>query len=648
MQNSNLAAILALLISACFAPMPLSARTLTDTTVEYQMKEVVVTGTKLDVVSEKLPSSVGLVGRSMLEIKNGDVVGAALQGSPGMYLRRYGGGGSLATLSVRGQNPEHTLVLVDGQRFTNFQNGNTDLGIFSLANVERIEMARGGYSSLYGADAVGGVVNIIMQRPVENLRGEVAGTIGSYGYQAYGGNIGGSIGGTRFGGDAKIVRESGDFAYYFDDGQSRRLRRRDDSDVKILNAGANVSGLATPSLNYHVSARYQDAERGSPNGVAPTESPNVARLRDEDLFGQGGIDWTGNEWIVPRINLSFHYGHESYTDPAFGSDDFYRNVASTISPELRFSLSQTSKGLVGAELTHASINSDLIEERIRNAESEFLSFEHTLSFDRQFLSEVIVYPSIRYDRYSDVTSDVSPKFGLNVALMRSPSIRLRGSYGKSFRMPTFNELYFKFGGNPGLQPERSLGLDGGLVAAYGEANRFSAEVNYFSTRTRDRIVWSLDASFNYTPKNIRDVECTGVEFIAGWKTPDGNYAVDFNSTWTTAIEQNEDFARDPTFHKRIVYIPDRVVNLSAMATLVGTRIYLRGTWVGQRFITDANDKELPPYNTVDAAARRSFALGSTILYLKGELTNILNESYQIISTYPMPLREFRLTAGVEL
>src|SRR5450759_1147357 len=134
-----------------------------DTTVQYRLKEVVVTGTRLDVVSDKSPSSVTVVDKATLEVKNGDVVAAAIQGSPGIYLRSYGSGGALATLSVRGQNPEHTLVLVDGQRYSNFQNGNTDLGIFSLANIERIEMARGGYSSLYGADAVGGVINIIMQ-----------------------------------------------------------------------------------------------------------------------------------------------------------------------------------------------------------------------------------------------------------------------------------------------------------------------------------------------------------------------------------------------------------------------------------------------------------------------------------------------------
>jgi iron complex outermembrane receptor protein len=215
-------------------------------------------------------------------------------------------------------------------------------------------------------------------------------------------------------------------------------------------------------------------------------------------------------------------------------------------------------------------------------------------------------------------------------------------------MPTFNEMYFKYGGNPLLQPERSLGFDAGVVATYGGYNRFSAEANYFSIHTRDRIVWSPDADFNYTPKNIREVATSGVELIAGWKTADGKYSVDCNSTWTNATKQNEDFPGDPTLNKKLVYVPERVMNLSATASLYGVVLYLRETWVSRRFTSEINDKQLPAYAATDIAVRRSFALGGPSLFVKGEVSNLFNESYQIILTYPMPLREFRVTAGVEL
>jgi vitamin B12 transporter len=638
----------AMLIAFFFSLNLAMAQNETDTTVQYRLKEVVVTGTRLDVVSDKSPSSVTVLDKATLEARNGDVVAAAIQGSPGIYLRSYGSAGALATLSVRGQNPEHTLVLVDGQRYSNFQNGNTDLGIFSLANIERIEMARGGYSSLYGADAVGGVINIIMQRPQEQMRGSVASTAGSYGYQSYQGSVSGSEGRVGFVGDAKIERGRGDYQYFFDDGGTRTLLKRDDSDFRMFNTGAKVSGAALPSLNYFVSTRYADAERGSPNGVSSTTNMNLARLRDRDVFAQAGIDWTGNENIVPRLNSSFHYGHETYTDPTYASDDYYFNRTLTISPEVRFSFSPALKGIAGADIARASIISDIVEEKVRNAQSVFLSTEHVITIDNELISDVIFYPSIRYDRYSDVTSDLSPKLGINAGVLHSPNVRVRASYGKSFRMPTFNEMYFKYGGNPLLQPERSLGFDAGVVAAYGGYNRFSAEANYFSIHTRDRIVWSPDADFNYTPKNIREVASNGVELIAGWRTADGKYSVDCNSTWTNATKQNEDFPGDPTLNKKLVYVPERVMNLSATASLYGVVLYLRETWVSRRFTSETNDKQLPAYAATDIAVRRSFALGGASLFVKGEVSNLLNESYQIIDTYPMPLREFRVTAGVEL
>jgi iron complex outermembrane receptor protein len=209
-------------------------------------------------------------------------------------------------------------------------------------------------------------------------------------------------------------------------------------------------------------------------------------------------------------------------------------------------------------------------------------------------------------------------------------------------------MYFKYGGNSLLQPERSLSFDAGVVATLGEHNRLSAEANYFSIHTRDRIVWSLDADFNYTPKNIREVYSNGVELIAGWRTADGKYSVDCNSTWTNATKQNEDFPGDPTLNKKLVYVPERVINLSATASLYGVVVYLRETWISRRFTSEINDKQLPAYAVTDIAVRRSFATGGASIFVKGEVSNLLNESYQIIATYPMPLREFRLTAGVEL
>jgi outer membrane cobalamin receptor len=612
------------------------------------MEEIVITGTRFDVIPEKLPSSVAVFDRTALEAKNGDVVAAALQGSPGMYLRSYGSGGSLSTLTVRGQNPEHTLVLVDGQRYSNFQNGNTDLGILSLANVEKIEMARGSYSSLYGADAVGGVVNIITRKPEEQMRASVTSTVGSYGYQSYQGSVNGGAEGVGFAGDAKVERGRGDYKFRFDDGSTSTLLRRDDSDFRMLNAGARFSGMALPSLKYFVSTRYSDAERGSPNGVSSISDINLARLRDRDVFAQAGLDWRGSESIVPRLNSSFHYGHQTYTDPTYASDDYYFNRTLTLSPEVRFSVSPAFKGIAGADVARASIVSDLVAEKVRTAQSVFLSTEHAVAFDDGFIADMVFYPSIRYDRYSDVTSDVSPKLGLNAGVLHSPNIRVRASYGKSFRMPTFNEMYFKFGGNPSLQPERSLSFDAGVVATYGKSSHYSAEANYFSIHTRDRIAWSLDADFNYTPKNIRDVACNGVELTAGWRTDDGRYSVECNSTWTDATKKNEDFPGDPTFDKKLVYVPERVVNFSATASVYGLAFYVRESWVSRRFTSETNDKQLPAYVTTDIALRRSFELRGTNLFVKGEVTNLFDESYQVISSYPMPLREFRVTGGVEL
>ena len=132
-----------------------------DSTRVFRLNDVVITGTRTTVAIEKLPSSVQVLDSLELAQSNGTSLADKLMNIAGITLRSYGGNGSLHSVSVRGMGSDYALILVNGQRFTTFQISTVDVGIFSLNEVERIEIAGGGASSLYGADAVGGVINII-------------------------------------------------------------------------------------------------------------------------------------------------------------------------------------------------------------------------------------------------------------------------------------------------------------------------------------------------------------------------------------------------------------------------------------------------------------------------------------------------------
>lgn len=147
----------------------------------YTLPEYVVSATRWQINAQNLASSATVLTSADLAAKNGSSLADALAGIPGLFLKSYGGPGSVSTTSLRGMGAEHTLVLIDGQRYNNVRDGQVDFGVFLLQNIDRIEVLRGGYSSIYGADALGGIINIITRRSGKKSRANGEFSVGSYG-----------------------------------------------------------------------------------------------------------------------------------------------------------------------------------------------------------------------------------------------------------------------------------------------------------------------------------------------------------------------------------------------------------------------------------------------------------------------------------
>jgi iron complex outermembrane receptor protein len=247
-----------------------------------------------------------------------------------------------------------------------------------------------------------------------------------------------------------------------------------------------------------------------------------------------------------------------------------------------------------------------------------------------------------------VDGDVSPKLGVNIGLLGSPVLRFRSSYGKSYRVPTFNDLYWIAGGNPDLKPERSLSFDSGLLFGGEWGGAWTIDINYFDIRTRDRIAWTPSSGTFWSPKNLSEVTSKGVEVEGSWTGFDGQLQLSVTSSWNTVTKTSEDFQGDPTKGKQLIYVPKQTVSGMAIVILGDIRIYLQHNWTSFRYTTETNDRFLPSYAVTSAAIKYSLPLGSLRGFLKLESTNIFNSKYQVIALYPMPLREVRATVGGEL
>jgi iron complex outermembrane receptor protein len=247
-----------------------------------------------------------------------------------------------------------------------------------------------------------------------------------------------------------------------------------------------------------------------------------------------------------------------------------------------------------------------------------------------------------------VEAGLSPRIGINIGLWKEPLLRLRSSYGKSFRIPTFNDLYWIAGGNPSLRPERSNSFDLGALAEYQWNGSWSLDVSYFSIQSRNRILWTPTSGTFWSPRNISEVNSRGLELEGRWEGFNRTLSVTVASTWMKAAKTSEDFPGDPTSGKQLVYVPRQTVSISAGLHVGDLHLSVRHVWTSYRYTTEINDRFLRSFGVTDASARYAIPLGAVRAFVKLEATNIFGTKYQVLALYPMPLQEARVTVGGEL
>ncbi|HLP17160.1 MAG TPA: TonB-dependent receptor [Bacteroidota bacterium] len=622
-----------------------------DTARVYRMNEVTVTGSRMATDVKRLPSSVTIFNQQSIENANGTTVSDLLQSAPGVFLKAYGGSGSLQTISARGMGPEYTLVLVDGQRFTNYQNGQVDLGVFSSTDIERIEIARGGYSALFGADAVGGVINIITKKPSPGVHASVGIGAGSFGFQQYQLSLNGGTERLSLKGTYRNEHSSNMFDCYFHDGSRSELIHRTNADYAFSVADLAATLNSGETTHSTLSLRYTNAERGVPSSLTSiTNTGGGTRLLDNDYLTQLSTAWKPTVSSELSIRANFHYWQQEYRDPMLivqGNPAFYYyfNRSLMLTPQYNVTWSEGQSIAAGVELVRAWIVSSELRSRTRVQSSAFVSSQHRFEIDSGLPFELTVFPSLRYDSFSDVSGAVNPKLGVNLGVRGFDALRIRASLGRSFRVPTFNDLYWNTGGNPDLKPERSVSFDAGVLSTLTWWGVTDIEANYFLIDTDDRILWMPGANNMWTPKNISRVRSEGVELSVHWSLWDDAVTLGYAQNFMNVQRKSTGAIVDPNDGKQLPYLPEVSASFDAGVSVHGFSMNVRASVTGKRFSTEDNNPRyaLDPFTTVDANIGYRMAISNIAAKMKFEALNVFNEDYEIIGLQPMPLRSIRLS-----
>lgn len=567
--------------------------------------EVVITASKTPTTDRETTKPVTVIDRKEIERYSGSSLSELLNEQNGVLINgAVSSPGKDKSVYLRGASTQYTLILIDGFPVTDpsGEGGAFDLRLLPLENVERIEIVKGSMSTLYGSDAIAGVINIITKKPEDgsfNLNGKAA--YGSYNTNELSLGANGRTG--MVGYSINLSREFTEGISEADpDGQPDF--NKDGFERLALNSQVSVSpveGLSiTPFINYsEYDGDYDDGAFADGDNIYEADLLNTgARLRYE----------TGDFEINEAT--TFTKTERKFTD-SFG---VFNPEATLFNSDLYaiYNKSTNVRFLAGFNIQNLNFELDNIDEG-----SSIVSPYVTTFLKSGFgLNGEL---GLRYNNHSEYggnwTFNIAPVYNIN------EQFKILASLSSGFKAPTLNELFGPFGANTDLKPQKSTTLDTG-VEFLSEDSRLSASVIYFKRDIEDLI--SYDGTLGYI--NVNEQNDSGVEVSAEYQFPATQVKLFYNYLYGAIIQDGEET-------DNLIRRPDHKFGGSINQTFSeNLQANINGQFVGQRsdlFFnnqTFTNDEvELDSYLLLDARLRYSFM--DERLSIFASVNNILNASY---------------------
>jgi len=612
--------------------------------VRYSIDEINVISNKIATDIFYSPTKIQLIERNDIENKNGETLSDILQIAGGVFLKAYGGSGSLSTISTNGLGSEHTLVLLNGFKLNSSQNAQIDLNTISKDNIERVEVMNNGSSSIYGSEAIGGVVNIITRNNMgKDLYLKLEAQLGSYNQRKISVEANKNLENVNFNLSFNKEISLNNYQYNFKNGTSKIIKERANSNYDVANYSLNLNLKINPNSKISLFSNYSDLIRGIPGIEVGSEASNASQLDNNwnsILSYENRL--SNNAYLKSQINFQNNLSH--YSDLVI-SNSFYKNIYISHSSQINYSRKYLEL-VPGYETSYATLMSNEIKENAKRIQASLYLVSEITPF--KFIK---IFPSIRYDHISDINKNVfSGKLGINYKPIENLNWNFKSTIGNNFASPTFNELYWKDLGNRKLKPESSLNFDAGMIFGFELFSKNIIEITYTNIEAKDKIVWSPNSNGFWTPKNIgrSTSDIFMLEINAGKDlSKDFNANAGFKFSHTQSIKKSLAFQGDPSYGKQIFYIPEQLAkcNLSLKYKESGLNIFY--SFTGKRFTDFENEKFLPAADMFELNFSQNIQFDKFRTGLKFEINNLFNEDYQIISGYPMPLRNYKLNLSFE-
>ncbi|NLD68509.1 MAG: TonB-dependent receptor [Limnobacter sp.] len=512
---------------------------------------VVVTGYRVPTLQREAADSLSIVTRDDIQRQQPANGVDLFRQIPGLQIDQPGAPGGLSSVYIRGSDPNHVLVLIDGVRVndpTNSRGGGFDLSNLEPTQVDRIEVLRGAASSVYGADAMGGVINVVTRRDATGAtRGEVGAGVGGHAFRSANGRVSGGTPQANFSIGASTRRDGRD-----EDGSELDLRvfsgtarfaigptaaidvdlrhsERDSSSFPDDSGGIRLAEIRTLERKHARDTSYSLRGRWDFGDTSTLNAALTRYERDEDIDSPGVAPGSRNPIGVPAAN--------SRTE--FERDNLLANLV--------FHLPEGSEFAVGAEYQREhGINRTVYTlfgmaipanfDLERDTRSTFAEFKWLATDD------LVLRAGLRHDRVDGIGSNTSPSAGAHYSLRRlGGAIKL--SYSEGFKPPSFFALGLPpaLSGNPDLRAEHSKGAT--LTYEQRLAGESKAAISLFRTRYTDLV--TFDNATNQLV-NANTVDVRGAEFELLLKPTDAlSLRAHFTRLLTDVVDSDEPLRQRP-------------------------------------------------------------------------------------------------------
>ncbi len=628
----------------------------------YEVEDLVVTATRYPAMLKDISAGTIVIDRQAIEAKSPSSIGDLLQNIAGIDIRDYGNAGSVSSVSIRGTPSSGVVILLDGIPLNSVQTGIADISSIDVHDVEQVEIIKGPVSSLYGANGIGGIINIITRK--ERISPEANACI------------------RKTGGRVLKPCSSADYSlefaipfkrvYYLT--RARQLLSnsgRTNTDMSEFNL-KNQIGFELKKIEVNFQNLFTGKNYGLPGPVPAYPAPLLGDSTATSIYD----NQTDRLWLNSlslnyrpfsnlRINTAFfgnfqnslyHTKYQFWTmtieDYNYSSTTFGNNTSIIYESGL-------DKFVAGLDFRYDTLNAE--KKSLQTGDTSWSACAKNSGYwtaiTKSISNHIKLNPCLRYDHNSAYGNFISPSLGMIIEI--NQRLWLKFSIARAFRAPGFNDLYWPIYGNKDLKPEHGNAYELRIETA-PKYNLFTA-LSLFRRETNDRIAWLPTKEGLWKPQNVNYVIINGIETEMRTKIAK-DFGIILDATYLFARQKNQelvyyDFINNTMEFQEIerdaAFIPDFTASVKcdyAVAHGFFFNICLNYTSARTNYyenwsalpVISMDTKRIGPCFLVDLNVRKEFL---EHLNLKFGIKNLFDRKYAVQfgnsiqdKDFPMPRR----------